>query len=99
MKIKIVDIISIILILTAAALFLYLIVFYQIYSPEFVTHEQFYSAMAVVATAFFSGMLGVWMNISNRLTEFAGELGEMKGTLKQFISNHHGKRKLFSECK
>jgi len=93
MNIKIVNTISIILILIAAILFLYLIAFYQIHSPEFVTHEQFYSAMSVIATAFFSGLLGVWMNVSNRLTEFAGELGEIRGVLKQFISNHSGRKK------
>jgi len=94
-----VNAISIILILIAAVLFLYLIVFYQIHSPEFVTHEQFYSAVAIVATAFFSGLLGVWMNVSNklidlsnRMTTFAGELGEIRGTLRQFISNHSRKK-------
>ena len=91
-KIKIVDIISISLIILAAILFLYLIVSFQLHSPQFVTHEQFYSTMTQIAIAFFSGLLGIWMSMSNKLTEFASEIGEVKGILKQFVKNH-SKRK------
>jgi hypothetical protein len=84
---KIVDIISISLIILAAILFLYLIVSFQLHSPQFVTHEQFYSTMTQIAIAFFSGLLGIWMNVSNKLKGFA-EIGEVKRILKQFVKNH-----------
>jgi hypothetical protein len=32
------------------------------------------------------------MNVLNKLTEFASEIGEVKGILKQFVKNH-SKRK------
>jgi hypothetical protein len=88
---KIVDIISISLIILAAILFLYSIVSFQLHSPQFVTHEQFYSTMTQIAIAFFSGLLGICMSMSNKLKGFA-EIGEVKGILKQFVKNH-SKRK------
>ena len=71
--------------------FILLISYFQTHSPEYITHDQFYSAMAVIGFAFFAGLLSVWINVSNKLTEFARELGEIKGSLNQYTKNHSEK--------
>jgi len=72
---------SIVLLILSILAFLFLIFYFQIHSPEYLTHEQFYSAMAVIGFAFFAGLLSVWINVSNKLTDFAREMGEIKGSL------------------
>jgi len=71
--------------------FLFLIFYFQIHSPEYLTHEQFYSSMAIIGFAFFAGLLSVWINVSNKLTDFAREIGEIKGSLSQYVKNHSKK--------
>lgn len=85
------NIISIVLLILSVLAFLLLIFYFQVHSPEYLTHEQFYSSMAVIGFAFFAGLLSIWINVSNKLTEFARELGEIKGSINQYIKNHSKK--------
>lgn len=89
MKWNVKEIISIMLLLFSISLFLYLIYYYQVHSPqEFVTHTQFYETSIIFGTSLFAGLLSVWIHLSNKLTEFAQQLGELQGTLNQYIKNH-----------
>jgi len=36
-------------------------------------------------------LLSVWINVSNKLTDFAREIGEIKGSLSQYVKNHSKK--------
>lgn len=87
-KKKIVDFVSIVLILVSLLIFLYIITYYQTYSPEFLTHQQFYNSIVPIAVAFFSGFLGMWIKISDKLSDFEGRLGKLEGKLDQYIKNH-----------
>jgi vacuolar-type H+-ATPase subunit I/STV1 len=86
-----INILSVVLLVLSILAFLILIFYFQIHSPEYLTHEQFYSAMAVIGFAFFAGLLSVWINVSNKLTDFAREMGEIKGSLNQYMKNHSRK--------
>nr|MBA4404838.1 hypothetical protein [Nanoarchaeum sp.] len=88
MKIDKANILSVILMILSILAFLFLIFYFQVHSPEYLTHEQFYSAMTVIGFAFFAGLLSVWINLSNKLTDFAREIGEIKGSLNQYMKNH-----------
>lgn len=88
-----INIISALLIILSILVFLYTIIYYKTYSPEFVTHEQFYTSISGVAFAFFSAILGIWVNVSNKLTDFAKDLGEIKGKLNHFLENDSKKGK------
>jgi len=83
-----INILSVVLLVLSILAFLILIFYFQAHSLEYLTHEQFYSATAVVAFAFFAGLLSVWINLSNKLTDFAREIGEIKGSLNQYMKNH-----------
>lgn len=86
-----INIISIVLLILSVLAFLFLIFYFQIHGPEYLTHEQFYSSMAVIGFAFFAGLLSVWINVSNKLTDFARELGEIRGSINQYMKNHSKK--------
>lgn len=88
-----INILSIILMFLSILSFLLLVFYFQTNSPEYLTHEQFYTSISVVGFAFFAGLLSVWVKVSDKLTDFARELGEFKGMLKQYINNHPVKRK------
>jgi len=85
------EIISYILIIISFAIMLLIIAYFQSHSPEFVTHEQFYLSIIGITGSLSTAIFGVWMNVSNKLMEFAKDLGEIKGTLKQFATNHSRK--------
>ena len=87
----IINILSVVLMILSILAFLFLIFYFQVHSPEYLTHEQFYSTMAVIGFAFFAGLLSVWINVSNKLTDFAREMGEIKGSLNQYMKNHSRK--------
>jgi len=90
-KDSLVNILSIALMILSILAFLILIFYFQLHSPEYLSHEQFYSSMAVIGFAFFAGLLSVWINVSNKLTDFARELGELKGSINQYMKNHSKK--------
>lgn len=75
--------------LISILIFLFLIIFYRTHSPdtEYITHNQFYEGLILIGVAFFSGILAVALEFSGKLADFAKELGEIKGTLNQYISN------------
>lgn len=89
----VINIISFLLVLTGVLTFLYLIYYFQTHSSEYLTHEQFYTAMVAVAFGSLTPILGVWINLSNKITDFAKDLGRLEGKLDQFIKSHPPKRR------
>lgn len=80
---KIINVVSYILIILSIVIALYIILYFQKYSPEFLTHEQFYFSIAGITGSFFTALSGIWMNLSGKLMDFAKDLGEVKGKVDQ----------------
>lgn len=80
-------ILSILLVLLSFLVLIITTFYFKLHSPEYLTHDQFYMAMAGIGTAFFAGLLAVFIHVSNKLTDFAEDLGEIKGKL-NYINGH-----------
>jgi len=81
---KTIDLISYILVIIGILVALTIVLYFKFYSPDFVTHEQFYISMSGVIFTFISVFVAIW----TKMTEFARDLGEIKGTLNQYVKNH-----------
>lgn len=97
---KTVELISYILIILSLIVILYILAYFKTFSPDFLTHEQYFISTVGIMGAFFSALIAMWANltgklvdISNNMISFAKELGEIKGILKQYITNHPKKSK------
>lgn len=104
---KTVELISYILMIISIVIILYILFYFKTFSPDFLTHEQYFVSTIGIMGAFFSALIAMWSNltgklvdisnkmidISNNMITFAKDLGEIKGTLRQYISNHPRKGK------
>lgn len=86
-KLDATDIIVLILILFSAFLILFTSLRYLKFSPEFVNHTEFGASLLTLGVATFAGFFSFWL----KLTDMAKDIGEIKGTLNQFIKNHSKK--------
>ena len=92
---KIVELVSYILIISSVIVILYILFHFKTFSPDFLTHEQYFISTIGIMGAFFSALIAMWSNLTGKLVDFAKELGEIKGMLKQYIANSpHPKRKI-----
>lgn len=90
---KTIELISYILMIMSIIVALYILFYFKTFSPDFLTHEQYFISTLGIMGMFFSTLIAMWTNLSNRMTEFAKDLGEIKGTLKQYIANHPRRKK------
>ncbi len=81
------DVIIITLFLYAVFMLLYLIYHYITHSSTYVTHYQLAGVILGISSSIFAGFLAMWLNITNKLTEFAGTLGEIKGRVAHLNSS------------
>ena len=86
---KTTDLISYILAIIGILVALTIVLYFKFHSPDFLTHEQFYVSMSAMIFAFISVFAAIW----TKMTEFAKDLGEIKGTLRQYINNHPRRKK------
>jgi len=53
-----------------------------------VTHEQLGASFLALGSVIFGGFFAFWL----KLTDFAKDVGELKGTLNEFIRNQNSKK-------
>lgn len=80
-KDSIINIISIFLIILSVLLLFFLIIYYITHSPEFVTHIQLVGVLMTLSASMLSGFLGMWLKLTDKLTDFSGRLGNIEGKL------------------
>ena len=71
----------------------YLIWYYGTHSSEYLTHIEFFNSLSAIAVAFFSGLIGILLYISEKMEKFAEKLGKLDGKLNQFIEFEMQKNK------
>ncbi len=76
-KDDIIDIISILLILYSIGIMLFLIYRFYTHSAEYVTHSQLVGVLVGISTSTAGGFIAILL----KLSDFAKDLGEIKGKL------------------